>query len=165
MAKILASATTRTLSCTILTIFIPLILSLNSTALSQTSKILLSNNTQTPTNNAPVGLKTLWGKWETQGKSGTNLILTFTQDGRLLLALIGTGNNVINLPTLYYHANTTTKPMQIDLRSADNQQTISTIFDFIDNNQLKLQMDNLDSSKSRPSKFADNALILNKLPE
>jgi hypothetical protein len=165
MAKILASTTTKTLLYTTLTIFITFPLSLNSTALSQTNKILLSNNTQIPTKNAPVDLQRLWGKWETQGKSGTKLILTFTQDGKLLLALMGAGNSAINLPTLYYHANTTTKPMQIDLKSSDNQQTILTIFGFTDNGQLKLQMDGIDSSKPRPSKFADNALILNKLPE
>lgn len=100
--------------------------------------------------------KKLIGQWQTK-VSGQSLILIFTQEGKLFM---------LDTPTsateMKYQINVNTQPKNLDLL-VGAKVVARTIFDFMADGQLRLELDNI--GESRPTSFSPNVRIFRKISE
>lgn len=88
----------------------------------------------------------LEGTWRGEYE-GFEIILTFNENG----SMVGYFNEDTGVGT--YEANYSTSPHELDMVYEDQDAPVQTIFEFIDDNTLR--MENNSPGDSRPSSFSD----------
>ncbi|MBW4618656.1 MAG: hypothetical protein KME17_04615 [Cyanosarcina radialis HA8281-LM2] len=116
------------------------------------SIVSLPGYTQTPS-----AEKQLLGTWETTIEE-QQIKFVFTPDNQLFMIPSDRRAKVF---ILKYQLNTQTKPMQLDV--IHGRQKVLTIFEFTDNNKLRVETDNLAPGKPRPTAFSPESRIFNKV--
>jgi hypothetical protein len=108
-------------------------------------------------NPAPSVEKKLLGTWQATIREmrGT---LVFAPDNQLFII---EGDSPA-FP-LKYQLNTQTKPMQLDL--IFQGEKVLTIFDFTDNNKLRIELENIKSGDSRPNSFSSQSIVFEKVSD
>lgn len=125
-----------------------------STALpnQQTTTVAQANNVN----------QRLVGLWQTRpSRPGEPpLKLVFGPNSKLYIVLPAPSGKAQALE-LNYRINPGTRPMQLDI-IASNNQTAQTIFEFTQDQKLRLQLQNLAANKPRPTGFT-SATVLEKV--
>lgn len=106
----------------------------------------------------------LQGRWQVKDpQTGQTLSLIFTPDGKFFMLLpLDTGESMA-VP-FRYQINPTPQPMHLDVILPEQKQTVLTIFEFTDKNQLRLQLAGTNPGQPRPSEFT-NADLFQKVSE
>lgn len=106
----------------------------------------------------------LQGRWQVKDpRTGQILSLIFTPDGKFFMLLpVGEGESMA-VP-FRYQINPTPQPMHLDVILPEEKQTVLTIFEFTDKNQLRLQLAGTNPGQPRPSEFI-NADLFQKVSE
>ncbi len=108
----------------------------------------------------------LLGTWEAKNlqnpsKSG-NLKFIFTPVGKLLIVM---SSGVSQKPLVYetnYKINSDPKPMHLDVTLPENK-TVQTIFEFTDDDKLKIELYESNPGESRPKTFPENTPLFEKV--
>lgn len=106
----------------------------------------------------------LQGRWQVKdAQTGQTLSVIFTPDGKFFMLLpMGEGESMA-VP-FRYQINPAPQPMHLDVILPEEKQTVLTIFEFTDKNQLRLQLAGTNPGQPRPSEFI-NADLFQKVSE
>ncbi|HLO47250.1 MAG TPA: type IV pilin-like G/H family protein [Kamptonema sp.] len=148
-------------------------LSIGSSAIAQQSPT--PTLTQSP-NPASTNSRTsqFVGQWRLKDYLPIPLTVIFTQDGKLFVLLpsyltsFSSGSpsfygGAVSALEFRYKINSTTEPMQIDVTSPGDNETIMTIFEFTSDGQLRIEWDGLRPGESRPNEFTAGAIFLQRV--
>ncbi|MBW4648258.1 MAG: type IV pilin-like G/H family protein [Kastovskya adunca ATA6-11-RM4] len=125
-------------------------------------RAIAQNTTQT--SDVQAAQTRLRGQWEAKDStSGQTLKLVFAEDGRFFMLLPFDEETNVALP-LGYSIEPTFQPMHLDIK-LPNAETVMTIFEFTADNQLRLQLADTSPGQPRPTAFASNAVLLEKISE
>lgn len=136
-------------------------------ALAQTRPIKSPTEPQTTQKSANNSIiQKLLGTWEAKNlqnpsKSG-KLKFIFTPVGKLLIVM---SSGVSQKPLVYetnYKINSDPKPMHLDVTLPENK-TVQTIFEFTDDDKLKIELYESNPGKSRPETFPENTPLFEKV--
>ncbi len=106
----------------------------------------------------------LQGRWQVKDpKTGQTLTVIFTPDGKFFMLLPLDSGESMAVP-FRYQINPTPQPMHLDVILPEEKQTVLTIFEFTNNNQLRLQLAGTNPGQPRPSEFT-NADLFQKVSE
>jgi hypothetical protein len=99
----------------------------------------------------------------------------FTEDGKLFVLLpsyltsfLSSGSPSLSRGSVSafeyrYKINSTAQPMQIDMISPAENQTIATIFEFTSDGQLRIEWEGINPGEPRPTEFTVGAIYLQKV--
>jgi uncharacterized protein (TIGR03067 family) len=127
--------------------------------------------TQTPIPNpAPINQSTnpisqkLLGQWQSKDPA-SNMVLTFVflPDGKLYI--LSPSSQKPMAVEFKYSINPTPQPMHLDVTVSKDQKKALTIFEFTDIGQLRVQLDNTDPGKPRPTAFSETATLFTKVSD
>jgi len=163
MSKILSPFWAKLLSYNLV---IALPLAINATTLAQItnspkSDISPVDDTAKQPSNLKVTLDKLRGTWEGQDANSSKLNLTFTTDGKLIISSKGTDGKLKSF-SVTYKINPTPKPMYMDIVLSQIPKPVLTIFNFTDDDKLKIQLDGTNPGLPRPTDFSDSVSLFNK---
>lgn len=115
------------------------------------------------------------GQWRLKDYFPIPLTVLFTQDGKVFILLPSyltsffssgspsfTGGNVSAFE-LAYKINSSTQPMQIDVTSPNDNETLMTIFEFTPDGQLRIEWEGLRPGEPRPTEFTAGAIFLQRV--
>ncbi|MDJ0693641.1 hypothetical protein [Mastigocoleus sp. MO_188.B34] len=148
-------------------LFIGLLTISTTQALAQTRPIKSPTELQTTQKSVNNSIaQKLLGTWETKNlqdnsKSG-NLKFIFTPAGKLLIVM---SSGVSQKPLVYetgYKINSDPKPMHLDVTLPENK-TVQTIFEFTDDDKLKIELYESNPGQSRPKTFPDKTPLFEKV--
>ncbi|MEW6496659.1 MAG: type IV pilin-like G/H family protein [Cyanobacteriota bacterium] len=118
---------------------------------------------QNPPTANPVQTR-LQGRWQVKDpRTGQTLTVIFTPDGKFFMLLPIDSGESMAVP-FRYQINPTPQPMHLDVILPEEKQTVLTIFEFTDDNQLRLQLADTNPGQPRPSEFM-NADLFQKVSE
>lgn len=129
---------------------------------------LVSQAENAPADNAVQ--RQLQGQWQlNDATSGQVLTLIFTPDGKFFIVspVIDDGSNNktrVAFP-LGYSIDPTAKPMHMDVKLPEENQTVLTIFELTPDGQLRLQIAGTNPGEPRPTAFNPEAALLQKVSE
>jgi len=106
----------------------------------------------------------LVGSWQSRVSSTQNLTFIFGPDGKLFIVLPSSAEKAPALQLRYRVASTSSKPMQLDLTTSNNK-TALTIFEFISEGKLRMELQGIDAGKPRPAAFGKGALVFNRVSD
>ena len=150
-------------------------LSIGSSAIAQQSPKPTPTQSQSPavTNS---NASRFVGQWRLKDYLPIPLTVVFTQDGKLFVLLPSyltslvslfnpsvSGGGSVNAFEFRYKINSTTQPMQIDLISPGDNETVMTIFDFTSDGQLRIEWEGLLPGQPRPTEFSVGTIFLQKM--
>ena len=143
-------------------IIIGLLATLNTTVLAQNQITPLPPQSQ-PGNNTNVNQKLL-GQWKAKDPSSSEtLIFIFTPQGKLF-SLPSNSNTPVALE-FQYRINPTFKPMQLDVTIPSSAEPVLTIFEFLADGKMRLQLHGTNPGQPRPKAFSANAMIFEKISD
>ncbi|WP_200819389.1 type IV pilin-like G/H family protein [Tolypothrix sp. NIES-4075] len=143
-------------------IIIGLLATLNTTVLAQNQITPLPPQSQ-PGNATNVNQKLL-GQWKAKDPSSSEtLIFIFTPEGKLF-SLPSNSNTPVALE-FQYRINPTFKPMQLDVTIPSSAEPVLTIFEFLADGKMRLQLHGTNPGKPRPKAFSANAMIFEKISD
>lgn len=143
-------------------IIIGLLATLNTTVLAQDQITPLPRQSQ-PANATNVNQKLL-GQWKAKDASSSEtLIFIFTPEGKLF-SLPSNSNTPVALE-FQYRINPTLKPMQLDVTIPSSAEPVLTIFEFIADGKMRLQLHGTNPGNTRPKAFSANAMIFEKVSD
>lgn len=137
-------------------------------ALSMTldTAVLAQPTPTAPATNQPTNpiAQQLIGQWESKDP-GSELILTFvfSPDGKLYI--LSPNSQKPMAVKFGYSINPNPKPMHLDVIISQEQKKALTIFEFTTNGQLRVQLDNTDPGKPRPTAFSGTATLFTKVSD
>ena len=115
------------------------------------------------------------GQWRLKDYLPIPLTVIFTEDNKIIILLpsyLGSffssgspsfwGGNVTAFE-LHYKINSTTQPMQIDVSSPGDNETLMTIFEVTPDGKLRIEWDGLSPGEARPTEFTAGAIFLEKV--
>ncbi|MCV3217254.1 type IV pilin-like G/H family protein [Plectonema radiosum NIES-515] len=142
-------------------IIIGLLATLNTTVLAQNQNTPLP--TQSQPGNTNVNQKLL-GQWKAKASSSSEtLIFIFTPQGKLF-SLPSSSSTPVALE-FRYRINPNTKPMQLDVTIPTSAEPILTIFEFLADGKMRLQLHDTNPGQPRPKAFYPNAIIFEKISD
>jgi hypothetical protein len=115
------------------------------------------------------------GQWRLRDYLPISLTVVFTQDGKLFVLLpsyltsfLSSGSPSLSRGSVSafeyrYKINSTAQPMQIDMISPAENQTIATIFEFTSDGQLRIEWEGINPGEPRPTEFTVGAIYLQKV--
>jgi len=115
------------------------------------------------------------GQWRLRDYLPISLTVVFTQDGKLFVLLpsyltsfLSSGSPSFSRGSVSafeyrYKINSTAQPMQIDMISPAENQTIATIFEFTSDGQLRIEWEGINPGEPRPTEFTVGAIYLQKV--
>jgi hypothetical protein len=115
------------------------------------------------------------GQWRLKDYLPIPLTVVFTQDGKLFVLLpsyltsfLSSGSPSLSRGSVSafeyrYKINSTAQPMQIDMISPAENQTIATIFEFTSDGQLRIEWEGINPGEPRPTEFTVGAIYLQKV--
>ena len=115
------------------------------------------------------------GQWRLKDYLPIPLTVVFTQDGKLFVLLpsyltsfLSSGSPSLSRGSVSafeyrYKINSTAQPMQIDMISPAENQTIATIFEFTSDGQLRIEWEGINPGEPRPTEFTAGAIYLQKV--
>lgn len=143
-------------------IIIGLLATLNTTVLAQNQNTPLPTQSQ-PGNTTNVNQKLL-GQWKAKDPSSSEtLIFIFTPEGKLF-SLPSNSNTPVALE-FQYRINPTFKPMQLDVTIPSSAEPVLTIFEFLADGKMRLQLHGTNPGNTRPKAFSANAMIFEKVSD
>lgn len=108
--------------------------------------------------------KQILGLWQTKGTSASETIkFLFGPDGKLFIVFPAASGPAPAL-ALRYRINPTAKPMHLDIITTQNE-TAQTIFELTAARQMRLQLAGTNPGQSRPTAFASNATVFEKVSD
>jgi type II secretory pathway pseudopilin PulG len=144
-----------------LSVFIILLMKLNPTVLAQPSTAPMPTPSQPAKQTNPIVQKLL-GQWQTQkSPSLQTLTFIFTSEGKLFIILPNSNTPVA--AEVKYSVNSTPQPMHLDVTIPISQEPVLTIFEFTADGQLRLQLDETNPGKPRPTAFSPKASLFKKI--
>ncbi|MBD2200304.1 MULTISPECIES: hypothetical protein [Calothrix] len=146
-------------------LLIALSMTLNKAVLAQTTPAPAPTPTAPATNQPtnPIAQQII-GQWESKDP-GSELILTFvfSPDGKLYI--LSPNSQKPMAVEFGYSINPTPQPMHLDVIISQEQKKALTIFEFTANGQLRVQLDNTDPGKPRPTAFSGTATLFTKVSD
>jgi hypothetical protein len=115
------------------------------------------------------------GQWRLKDYLPISLTVVFTQDGKLFVLLpsyltsfLSSGSPSLSRGSVSafehrYKINSTAQPMQIDLISPAENETVATIFEFTSDGQLRIEWEGINPGEPRPTEFTVGAIYLEKV--
>ena len=115
------------------------------------------------------------GQWRLKDYLPIPLTVLFTQDGKLfvllpsyLSSLMSSGSpsffgGAVSALEYRYKIDSTTQPMQIDVTSPGDNETVMTIFEFTSDGQLRIEWEGLRPGETRPTEFTAGAIFLQRV--
>jgi Type IV pilin-like G and H, putative len=115
------------------------------------------------------------GQWRLKDYLPIPLTVIFTQDGKLFVLLpsylssfLSTGSPSLSKGPVSafeyrYKINSTAQPMQIDLISPAENETVATIFELTSDGQLRVEWEGINPGEPRPTEFTAGAIYLQKV--
>src|SRR4028118_181267 len=132
-----------------------------------------------PQTHAPPAINSSASRFVGQGRLRDylpiSLTVVFTQDGKLFVLLpsyvtsfLSSGSpsfsgGSVSAFEYRYKINSTAQPMQIDMISPAENQTIATIFEFTSDGQLRIEWEGINPGEPRPTEFTVGAIYLQKV--
>ena len=109
--------------------------------------------------------KRLQGLWQTRPASGGQSIrFVFGPQNKLFIIFPPNSGQQAQALELNYRINPSTRPMQLDIISTNNQAA-QTIFEFTPDRKLRLQLQGANAGRPRPTSFTPNATVFEKVSE
>ena len=146
-------------------LFVGLLAISTTQTLAQTPPITSPTKSQ-PTQPANRIAKKLLGTWEVKNtknpSSSESLKFIFTPAGRLLIVM---SPRVSGRPLVYqtrYKINSKPKPMHLDVTLPENKK-VETIFEFTDDDKLRVELYESNPGKSRPTTFPEKTPLFEKI--
>lgn len=110
----------------------------------------------------------LLGQWQTKDpESGDLVTFIFAPEGKLFILFPAPEGAPESPPValgIKYQINSTAKPGQIDLVFTE-EESIKSIFEFTDKNQLRVELEGRKAGQSRPTAFSSEATVFEKVSE
>jgi hypothetical protein len=115
------------------------------------------------------------GQWRLKDYLPIPLTVVFTQDGKLFVLLpsyltsfLSSGSpslakGSVSALEYRYKINSTTQPMQVDMISPAENETVATIFEFTSDGQLRIEWEGINPGEPRPTEFTVGAIYLQKV--
>lgn len=115
------------------------------------------------------------GQWRLKDYLPIPLTVIFTQDGKLFILLpsylssfLSTGSPSLSRGSVSafeyrYKINSTAQPMQIDVISPAENETVATIFELTSDGQLRIEWEGINPGEPRPTEFTAGAIYLQKV--
>ena len=115
------------------------------------------------------------GQWRVKDYLPIPLTVIFTQDGKLFIlwpfylnSFLSQGSPTLSRRSVSaleyrYKINSTAQPMQIDVISPAQNQTIATIFELTSDGQLRVEWEGINPGEPRPTEFTAGAIYLQKV--
>ncbi|WP_445246509.1 type IV pilin-like G/H family protein [Microcoleus sp. OTE_8_concoct_300] len=115
------------------------------------------------------------GQWRLKDYLPIPLTVIFTQDGKLFVLLpsylssfLSTGSPSLARASVSafeyrYEINSTAQPMQIDVISPAENETVATIFELTSDGQLRVEWEGINPGEPRPTEFTAGAIYLQKV--
>ena len=150
-------------------LFVALLAISTTQALAQTSPTPSPKKTQStqPTQPANPIAKKLLGTWEVKNprnpSSSESLKFIFTPAGKLLIVM---SPGVSGTPLVYetrYEINSKPKPMHLDVTLPTENQKVQTIFEFTNDDKLRVELYESNPGKSRPTTFPTRTPLFEKI--
>ncbi len=149
-------------------------LNIGSSAIAQQSPKPTPTHAQNP---ASINSSTsrFVGQWRLRDYLPISLTVVFTEDGKLFVLLpsyltsfLSSGSPSLSRGSVSafeyrYKINSTAQPMQIDMISPAENQTIATIFEFTSDGQLRIEWEGINPGEPRPTEFTVGAIYLQKV--
>ncbi|MBD2335955.1 hypothetical protein H6G64_02980 [Calothrix sp. FACHB-156] len=130
---------------------------------NQATPLPVPNPAPTEQSTNPIAQK-LIGEWQTKDPSSpVTLTFMFSPDGKLYVLSPDTKTPVA--VEFQYQINPTAQPMHLTIIVSKEKQPVLTIFEFTTDGQLRLQLDNTDPGKPRPTAFSPTATLFTKVSE
>lgn len=111
---------------------------------------------------SPSADKKLLGTWQTTIEQ-QQIKLVFTPENQLFMLFMVPGDRRSKAFVVKYQLNTQTKPMQLDV--INGREKMLTIFEFTDDNKLRLETDNLSPRNPRPNAFSPQVRVFEKVSD
>ena len=147
-------------------LFVGLLAISTTQVLAQTSPIPSPTKSQVNQATNPIAKK-LVGTWEAKNpknpSSSDNLKFIFTPVGQLLIVM---SRGVSGTPFVYetrYEINPKPKPMHLDVTLPTENQKVQTIFEFTDDDKLRVELYESNPGKSRPTTFPEKTPLFEKI--
>ena len=115
------------------------------------------------------------GQWRLKDYLPIPLTVVFTQDGKLFVLLpsyltsfLSSGSPSLSKGSVSafeyrYKINSTAQPMQIDVISPAENETVATIFELTSDGQLRVEWEGINPGEPRPTEFTAGAIYLQKV--
>lgn len=146
-------------------LFVALLAISTTQVLGQNPSKPLPTKSQTTQPVNPIAKKLL-GTWETKNpqdpSSSATLKFIFTPTGKLLIVM---SPQASGKPVVYqtsYEINSKPKPMHLDVTLPENKK-VQTIFEFTDDDKLKVELYESNPGKSRPTTFPEKTPLFEKI--
>ena len=147
-------------------LFIALLGISTTQVLAQTPLPIASPKKSQPTQTANPIAKKLLGTWEVKNaknaSSSESLKFIFTPAGRLLIVM---SQGVSGRPLVYqtdYKIDSKPKPMHLDVTLPEDKK-VETIFEFTNDDKLRVELYNSNPGKSRPTTFPEKTPLFEKI--
>lgn len=141
-------------------VFIPLLVTLNATVLAQPSTAPTPPQSQPNQQKNPIVQKLL-GQWQAQDPSLDTINFIFAPEGKLFVYF--PKSNTPFAAEFKYRINGIPKPMHIDVTIPNTQEPVLTIFELTADGQLRLQLQDTNPGKPRPTAFSSQASLFKKV--
>jgi hypothetical protein len=128
-----------------------------------------AQSTPTPTqesNQAQQIQQKVLGQWEYKDVA-QNIALTFlfAPDGKFFILSQPNGNKQRQAVQMRYTMNFIPQPMHLDIYLPNQDKPVQTIFEFTADGKMRMQLEGTDPGKPRPSKFANNGSIFERISD
>lgn len=108
-----------------------------------------------------VSTQNLIGKWEGEFAPNKKITWVFTPEGKLFM-LLPVPNEAPQLALeWHYHTDDSNKPMGLNIELKKGQ-TVMTIFEFVDDKQMRIQIEGTNPGDTRPNSF-QNPTVFKKV--
>ena len=108
-----------------------------------------------------VSTQNLIGKLEGEFAPNKKITWVFTPEGKLFMLLPVPSNQPQLALEWRYHTDDSNKPMGLNIELKKGQ-TVMTIFEFVDDKQMRVQIDGTNPGETRPGSF-NNATVFKKV--
>ncbi len=146
-------------------VFIALLTTLNTTALAEPVKSPQLTPSLQDKSTSPIAQKLL-GQWEAKDPDSP-IILTFVFSPEGKLYIYSPNSQTSVAVELKYRIDPTTepKPIHLDITIPGKKEPVLTIFEFTADGKLRLQLDNTNPGKPRPTAFSESPTLFTKVSE
>jgi hypothetical protein len=144
-------------------VFIALSMTLDTTVLAQ--PVTAPQPTPSPLNQPtnPIAQKLL-GQWQAKdAQTPVTLAFIFSPEGKLFIFSPNSKSTVG--VEFKYSINPTPQPMHLDITIPGKKEPVLTIFEFTADGQLRLQLDNTNPGKPRPTAFSKTPVLFTKVSD
>ena len=136
-------------------------LTLETTVLAQRAIPPKPSISQTANSEADIIIKKLVGEWKNKNASGADVNFLFTADGKMFLMMV-VSDQAVAYP-LKYHVDATQNPMYMDIKLPDNPKPVLTIFDFIADGEMRMQIEGTNPGQPRPKNFSQDVSVFKQV--